>query len=242
MRAVATRASLTPSQITALFRLTDLLLESNRQYNLTAIRTRDAVLAKHVADALTLLPLLDRESPSKIIDVGTGAGFPGFVLAIARPDAEVTLLDCARKKTKFHDVVLAELPLPNVRSVWARAEEAGRDDLHRERYGFAVARSVAEMRVLSELCVPLVGVGGVFVAQKSVEREQREVRGAEKAIKLLGGTLESVEPAWEDGVLTDAAESEDADGRRKSLVIVRKVSPTPRAYPRPPGAPKKHPL
>lgn len=224
-------------QITTLLHLTDLLLEVNKQFNLTAIRTRDAVIQKHIIDGLSLLPFIDAENATRIIDVGTGAGFPGLVLAIARPHLQLTLLDSIRKKTRFHDLACEKLELTNVSSVWARAEEAGQDAMHREQYQVTVARSVAEMRVLSELCMPFVSIGGCLIAQKSVDASRAEIKAAKGAMRLVGGDLESVSTD-----LVDMGQETDQDGREKAVIIVRKKRGTPRRYPRLSGTPKKTPL
>ena len=224
--------------VSTLLRLTDLLLSESKRYNLTAIRTCDAVVLKHVVDGLSLLGALDAEAAGngaalRVMDVGSGAGFPGLVVAAARPRWEVTLLEAARKKTRFHEMAMRELGVRNVRSLWGRAEEVGRNRTHRERYDVATARAVAEMRVCCELCLPLVRVGGAFLAQKSVAKEMDEVRGARRAMEKLGGRLERV---------CDAGVGRDEDGRVRSVVVVRKTAGTGKAFPRLPGVPKKTPL
>lgn len=238
---IATQTGLLQTQIDTLFHLSHLLLNANRHYNLTAIRTYDKILLKHVIDALTLLPILDRERPRTIIDVGSGAGFPGIVIAIARPHWHVTLLDSARKKTRFHDLVRQELPVQNTESVWGRAEEVGQDANHREQYDCVVARSVAEMRMLSELCIPLVSLDGCFLAQKSVDNSRSEILRAKSAIKALGGRLDTISilDEWKD--LAQQLQ-DDSDDREKSIVVVRKVALTPAKYPRKPRILKKAPL
>ncbi|CDF41239.1 unnamed protein product [Chondrus crispus] len=232
LRRAADSQRLDVARLNSLVRLADLLLSESKRYNLTAIRTRDTVLLKHIVDALSLLQVLDAEAAAapgalRVVDVGTGAGFPGLVLAIARPQWDVTLLEAARKKTRFHDIVERELALRNVTSVWGRAEEVGQSKMHRGRYDAVVARSLAEMRVCCELCVPLAKVGGVFFAQKSVGAGAEEIAAAKEAIRRLGGKLE---------------DAEEIDRRKKCIVAVRKVKATPRAFPRLPGVPKKTPL
>lgn len=244
LQSVSESFGLTNAQVTNLSRLTDLVVTGNQSLNLTGIKTADQIIVKHIFDAFTLLPTLDTENPRRIIDVGSGAGFPGFVLAIVRPDIHVTLLECARKKTFFHEQVISDLSLENVDSVWARAEEAGQD-VHRERYCLAVARSVAPMTVLSELVLPLVRVGGVFIAQKSVEPEHSEINAAKPAIAKLGGSTQSITPVWaydSTGSTGQAMAEYQKDNRHNALVIVRKVHASPSCYPRLPGVPKKAPL
>lgn len=230
-------------QLGELLRLGDILLAENEMYNLTAIRRRGAVLIKHIVDALSLLAVMDKENPMTVIDVGCGAGFPGIVLAIARPSWQVMLLDSVRKKTRFHEIVRSELGLQNIQSLCARAEVAGQQSEHRERYNIAVSRSVGEMRELCELCLPLVSVGGCFFAQKSMSCCRSELRGAESAIRATGGRLESASRAWDDEYMRSIAESgEDPKVYSKVIVAVRKASRTPTKYPRRPGVPKRAPL
>lgn len=244
LRNAALSNNLAQNHIESFLQLSELLIEENAKYNLTAIRKPDDVIRKHIVDALTLLPALDRESPRSLIDVGTGAGFPGLVLAIARPDMQFTLLDSVRKKTAFHDLVIKELGLLNIQSVWARAEDAGQDPRHREQFCVVLARSVAKMRVLAELTLPLARVDGCVVAQKSVDRDQTEIKSAANSFKLCGGVLESVESGWPDEWKDIEGNNglKDAEGISKAIVVVRKTSPTRQKYPRKPGVPKKTPL
>lgn len=243
LRQSAQEQGLDVHRMDKLLHLADLLLSENKRYNLTAIRDRDAVLVKHIVDALSLLPVIDDEEPETIIDVGTGAGLPGIVLAIARPAWHVTLLDSVRKKTTFHDLVRSELMLDNIQSVWARAEDAGQNQQHREKYDVVIARSVAEMRVLCELCLPLLSVNGCFLAQKSVDASQSEILEAGKAMKTMGGRLESVLTAWPKEWNEHIAEDNpDTDGREKCIVSIRKDTKTPPKFPRSPGVPKKAPI
>lgn len=242
LQTVSESLGLTSAQISKLHRLTDLVITANQSMNLTAIKTTDEITAKHIFDAFTLLPTLDELKPRRVIDVGTGAGFPGFVLAIVRPDIHYTLLDSVRKKTTFLDQVISDLSLNNVDSVWARAEEAGQN-MHRERYCLAVARSVAPMNVLSELVLPLVRVGGTFVAQKMVDTEHSEIKSAKTAITQLGGRLQSVTPTSPHTFgKSDSFTDREGNVRQKALVIVDKVKASPRRYPRQPGTPKKTPI
>ena len=153
------------------------LLEKNKVMNLTGAATIDEVLTRHVADSLALLPAIERalgpdvsaaNAKIRVMDVGSGAGFPGIALAIARPAWEVTLLDTLQKRTSFLDAAAAECGATNVRTLWSRAEDAGKvGSDHREAYDVVTARAVAELRILAELCVPLVKVQGAFVAMKN---------------------------------------------------------------------------
>lgn len=199
---------------------------------------REGATLRHVEDSLALLPALDacaaaagpRPRGLSVIDVGSGAGLPGIILAIARPTWRITLLDSLKKRCTFNEAAAAAAGVPNVAVEWARAEDAGQDPLLREAHDVAVARAVAELRVLAELCLPLVAVGGHWVAAKGA-KPQEEVAAAGHAIKELGGTL-----LWVEEV-----DSEAPDGRR-CVVVVRKDRPTQGKYPRRAGTPKKQPL
>ncbi len=203
-----------------------------------ATKDRDEAYLRHVEDSLALLPALDacaaaagpRPGGLSLIDVGSGAGLPGIILAIARPTWRITLLDSLKKRCNFNEAAAAAAGVPNVSIEWARAEDAGQDPLLREAHDVAVARAVAELRVLAELCLPLVAVGGHWVAAKGA-KPQEEVAAAENAIKELGGKLVGVEEV----------DSEAPDGRR-CVVVVKKERPTKNKYPRRPGTPKKQPL
>lgn len=242
-RSAAATLNITSEQISKLGRFINLLLAANQKQNLTAIRRPGDIITKHILDAFTLLPTLDYEDPCRMIDIGSGAGLPGFVIAIARPGIHVTLLDSVRKKTMFHSQVIADLELTNVESVWARAEDAARNPDHRECYCLSVARSVARMSALAELCLPFVRVNGAFVAQKMVDACHSEVSDAKSAIAQLGGRLSSVTDAWPASFPQESlVKSVDGDYRTKALVIVRKERPTAGRYPRKPGIPVKSPL
>lgn len=246
LRSVAEKAIVSEEKLDRLEELGRIVLAANKTTNLTAVRTEDGLISRHLVDALGLLPLLDTMSLRTIVDLGSGAGFPGLVLAICRPWS-VTLVEASRKKSRFHNTAIQELSLPNVESVWGRAEELGHDPLFRESFDVCVARAVAQMPVLSELALPLVRVGGALVAQKSVEKSghRREIQSASNAISKLGGKLENVELAWTgDYVRThmpSEAESEDEELQR-AFVVIRKSSTTTARYPRLAGTPKKNPL
>lgn len=223
-----------------------IVLAGNKMTNLTAVRTENGLTARHLVDALGLLPLLDGENNRTIIDLGSGAGFPGLVLAICRPWS-VTLVEASRKKSRFHERAIQELSLRNVASVWGRAEDIGHDATYRESFDVCVARAVAHMPVLSELALPLVRVGGMLVAQKSVERSgsRKELESASNALSKLGGTLERVEISWTGDLVRShlPAEADDEDDElQKAFVVVRKSAATHRKYPRLAGTPKKSPL
>ncbi|MBW3622514.1 MAG: 16S rRNA (guanine(527)-N(7))-methyltransferase RsmG [Armatimonadetes bacterium] len=211
-------------------RYLDLLLEWNARMNLTAVRDPREAVIKHFLDSLTALPLLPEMPSPRVADVGTGAGFPGLVLKIFRPDLRLTLLDSLKKRLGFLEAVAADLNMDGVETLHARAEDAGRDSAFRERFDLAVARAVAEMRVLGELCLPLVRVNGTFLAMKG-PRGADEQESATDALRKLGGQFVETRPV----TLPFLEES-------RLLVVVRKERPTPSRYPRRPADIQKKPL
>lgn len=214
-------------RIPQLIEFSRLLLEKNQVMNLTAITEPREVATLHLLDSLALAAH-EELAGKKIIDVGTGAGFPGMPLAIALPGVDMTLLDSLNKRIDFLQEVCNALSLQDITCVHARAEEFAA--AHRESYDFAVSRAVAALPVLCELCLPLVKVGGAFLAMKS-SHSQEETDQAAKAISLLGGKLERV---------TDySIPTTDVTHR---LLTIRKVSPTPKKYPRRFAQIKKQPL
>ncbi|MBL8044886.1 MAG: 16S rRNA (guanine(527)-N(7))-methyltransferase RsmG [Anaerolineales bacterium] len=224
---------LTPAQVSAFQTLSDELRAWNEKVNLTAITQPNDIQIKHFLDSLTLLramPLLANTQPVRVMDVGTGAGFPGLPLKIICPHIQLTLLEATGKKTAFCQHMVETLKLKDVTVVNARAEEAGQRPEHRERYDWAVARAVAEMPVLAEYLLPLVKLGGHALAQKSKDA-RAETLNASGALKKLGGELEQIV----DVELPGIAET-------RYLVVLKKVAATPRAYPRRPGTPSKMPL
>ena len=214
-------------RIPQLIEFSRLLLEKNQVMNLTAITEPREVATLHLLDSLALAAH-EELAGKKIIDVGTGAGFPGMPLAISLPGVDMTLLDSLNKRIDFLQEVCNALSLQDITCVHARAEEFAA--AHRESYDFAVSRAVAALPVLCELCLPLVKVGGAFLAMKS-SHSQEETDQAAKAISLLGGKLERV---------TDySIPTTDITHR---LLTIRKVSPTPKKYPRRFAQIKKQPL
>jgi 16S rRNA (guanine527-N7)-methyltransferase len=220
----------------------------NRKFNLTAVTRYEEVQTKHFLDSLTCLlalpvpglaraeclpdvvPLSTEETPLLCIDVGTGAGFPGVPVKIMRPALQMTLLESSRKKVAFLEHLVQCLGLAGVELLWARAEEAGQDAHHRERYDVVLARAVAELVVLAEYCLPFCRKGGCLVAQKGAGIES-ELKEAEAAVRLLGGRLREVKALQLAGLKEP-----------RSLVLIEKVHQTPDKYPRRPGMPKKRPL
>lgn len=209
---------LSGEQIEKLNAYGNLLLEWNEKINLTAITEPEEVLYKHFYDCLLFLDAVKVQNGARVIDVGTGAGFPGVVLKTARPDINITLLDSLGKRITFLENVLSELSLSGA-AIHMRAEDGGRDAQLREKFDIACARAVANLNVLSEYCVPFVKVGGVFVAMKGGE-PQAEVEGGTGALKTLGCDLPQV-------ISKRLRENE-----KRSFIIAKKISQTPPKYPR----------
>lgn len=205
-----------------------LLVEWNKVMNLTGITEPDDIVVKHFADSLTFLTYVDVPEGASLIDVGTGAGFPGVPLMIARPDLKVTLLDSTKKRLNFLSEVSRETNL-EAEIVHARAEDAGKTAEYRESFDFATARAVTNLRDLSEYCLPFVKKGGYFVPMKSAKAEE-EIAGAKKAIHILGGQIEE----------KHSFELEDAGNR--TIIKIKKISQTPTKYPRPSAKMAKFPL
>lgn len=212
-----------------------LLVEWNEKMNLTAITQPEDIVLKHFADSLTPLPLLPQGTGISLIDVGTGAGFPGIPLAILRPDIKLTLLDSLNKRLVFLQEVCEKVGLSAV-TVHARAEEGGRRPLLREQFDVATARAVAALPVLTEYCLPFVKVGGRFIAMKGPESDQ-ERESAKRAIGLLGG-----KPPVTHSLLLPAYPKEGVEQLERRLYVVEKSRPTPPAYPRPSAKIAKAPL
>ena len=206
-----------------------LLLEKNQVMNLTAIREEDKVARLHMLDCAALLGCAEFEG-KKLIDVGTGAGFPGLPLKILVPSLEVTLLDSLNKRVDWLGEVSAQLGLTGIRAIHARAEEQAQVKGFRDSFDFATARAVADLRLLCELCLPYVKVGGCFLAMKSVE-SGAELEGAAHCIKLLGGRVE--------GEYDYTIPGTDITHR---VVTIRKVAPTLKGYPRRWAKIQKEPL
>lgn len=234
--------TLSQRQLEQFFKYYEMLVETNKVMNLTAITEEGDVVAKHFCDSLCLVKayheLLDRESEGEakdmktvsVIDVGTGAGFPGIPLKIAFPQIKLTLLDSLNKRVKFLEQVCRELELENVQCIHGRAEDAGRMKEHREQYDLAVSRAVANLASLSEYCIPFVKKGGFFIPYKSGEIEE-ELNQGKKAAAILGGEINEV-------VRFSLPEGDGA----RSLIRIRKVKPVSSRYPRKAGMPGKEPL
>ena len=205
----------------------NLLLEWNEKINLTAIKDENEIFVKHFEDSLTILNAVDIKPNSTLIDVGTGAGFPGMVLKIARPDLNVTLLDGHKKRFLFLEDLQSKLNL-NCENLHLRAEEAAKKEHLRESFNIATARAVAKLNVLSELCLPFVKKGGFFIAMKGPDLEELETSA--NALKILGGKIEQIKSV------------KLSNGDERNLVIIKKISQTPAKYPRVSAKISKQPL
>lgn len=223
--------TLSDQQLHTLAAYLDHLLETNRTMNLTAVREPEAAWRKLIIDSLTALPgLSDLPADARVIEVGSGGGLPGVPLAVARPDVNFTLLEATGKKARFLEGCVTKLELSNVSIVTARAEDAGQDAAHRQAYDLAVCRALGPMRVLLELTLPFVRVGGALLAMKGPTVEA-ELTDAGDALAALGGGEVHVFDAYPAAADINTV-----------IVHVTKANPTPRKYPRKPGVPKQSPL
>lgn len=216
------KITLTENQYEQFQKYFELLAEWNKKMNLTAITDESGVALKHFADSLSLLNFVDIPQNSSLADVGTGAGFPGVVLKIARPDIKLTLIDSLNKRLVFLGEVCAQLGI-EAELIHSRAEDGARDEKLRESFDFAVSRAVARMNVLSEYCLPYVKVGGAFCAMKGAQANE-EIKESLNAINTLGGKLEKK-------YFFELPEN----GGERAIAVVRKVKNTPQKYPRQSG-------
>lgn len=224
--------SVTAEQLEQLEQYYELLIQKNKVMNLTAITELEEVAVKHFADSLSLVKAVPNlgELPVKIIDVGTGAGFPGIPLKIIFPKLDITLLDSLNKRVKFLNEVIGTLKLQGITAVHGRAEDYGRDKKYRENFDFCVSRAVANLAVLSEYCVPFVKIEGYFIPYKSGQIDE-ELKQAEKAVKTFGGKIEKKTAFTLPG--TDM---------ERSLISIKKEKATSMKYPRKAGMPSKEPI
>ena len=209
----------------------DMVIEKNKVMNLTAITDPEEFALKHFADSLSLLTVSDLITEgASVIDVGTGAGFPSVPIKIARPDIKLTLLDSLAKRIRFLDEVIEKVKLDAVTTIHSRAEEGSRNPQLRDSFDIALSRAVANLSTLTEYCLPYVKVGGYFISYKSDEVDE-ELASSRHAISVLGGKLED----------TISLTLADSDINRR-FIIIKKIKPTPKAYPRKPGTAKREPL
>lgn len=208
----------------------EMLVETNKVMNLTAITKIDDVMVKHFLDSLLITSVTNLNSYESLIDIGTGAGFPGIPLKIMFPHLKVTLLDSLKKRLNFLDDVICKLKIDNIETIHGRAEDFGKDANFREKYDLCVSRAVANLSSLSEFCIPFVKSEGKFISYKS-EISDLEVKKAEKAITILGGRqIDKVEKKLPCSEIT------------RSFITINKEGETPNKYPRKPGIPMKNPI
>lgn len=218
---------LTDKQIIQFFKYKELLIETNKNINLTAITEDDEVLLKHFIDSLTINKYID--NGKSLIDVGTGAGFPGVPIKIVRNDVKITLLDSLNKRLKFLNTVIQELNLDNIKTIHGRAEDVARDKMYRNQFDYVTARAVANLTTLSELCIPFLKKDGIFICMKASIGE--ELENAKKAIDILGAKIVSV-----NHITLPKSDIE------RNIILIKKVKDTPDRFPRKAGIPLKEPI
>lgn len=208
----------------------ELLIEWNRVMNLTGITEYEEVNLKHFTDSLTIVRINDMKNVSTLIDIGTGAGFPGIPIKIAFPHIKVVLLDSLNKRIKFLNEVVEKLNLDNVETLHGRAEDYAKKAEYREQFDMCVSRAVANLSTLGEYCIPFVKKGGCFVSYKSADSDE-EIYQSEKAISILGGKISKIDKFMLPG-----------SDMGRALVVIEKDKNTPQKYPRKAGVPSKEPL
>lgn len=222
--------TLSEKQIEQFIQYYEMLVEWNQVMNLTAITDYDDVMKKHFVDSISLIKAFDVNQSATVIDVGTGAGFPGLALKIAYPNLQVTLLDSLNKRIHFLDAVIEKLGLTGVETVHGRAEDFAKPDKLREKFDLCVSRAVANLSTLSEYCLPFVKQGGLFISYKS-EKISEEMAAAKNAIFILGGkVVNQVEFTLPDSDIY------------RNLFVIKKERVTPKKYPRKAGLPSKEPI
>ena len=220
--------TLSEIQLKQFYNYMNLLIEWNKKINLTAITEPDEIILKHFVDSLTISKYIS--DGTKVVDVGTGAGFPGIPLKIVRQDVDITLLDSLQKRINFLDEVINELNLEKITTVHSRVEDFGKNKKYREEFDIATSRAVANLATLSEYLLPLVKVGGKVISMKG-SLIQEELENSKNAIKILGGQIEKV----------DEFDLPNSDISR-NIVLIDKIKNTPNRYPRKAGEPSKKPL
>lgn len=221
---------LSENQIQQFLTYYEMLVERNQFVNLTAITEYEDVMKKHFVDSISLIQAYDVKSPVSVIDIGTGAGFPGLALKIAYPELKMTLLDSLNKRIQFLNDVINELHLEGIETIHGRAEDFAKPGMLREKFDLCVSRAVANLSTLSEYCLPFVKEEGYFISYKS-EKVTEEIEAAGKAISILGGKVEK----QVEFILPDS-------DIYRNLLIIKKITSTPKKYPRKAGLPSKEPL
>ncbi len=219
-------ADLNDEQIEKFKKYFELLIEWNAKINLTSITEENEVITKHFADSLSIQKYI--KDNSKVIDVGTGAGFPGIPLKISNSSLEITLLDSLNKRINFLNTIIQELHIEKIKTIHGRAEDFGHNLNYREKFDYAVCRAVAKLNVLAEYMLPYLKIGGTFICMKGPNVED-EIETAQKALKILGGKIEKIE-------------SFELEGNQRNIIIIKKEKNTPKNFPRKSGIPSKQPI
>ncbi|WP_418791239.1 16S rRNA (guanine(527)-N(7))-methyltransferase RsmG [Phosphitispora sp. TUW77] len=228
--------TLAKKEVEIYLRYLEILLEWNKKFNLTAIVNPEEVVKKHFLDSMVSLPFIIQKRPNTLIDVGTGAGFPGVPLKIAFQKTNylnktsVVLLDSLKKRVHFLEHLIEELKLENIKTIHGRAEDCGQHPEYREMFDIVVSRAVSSVAVLSEFCLPFIRVNGIFIAYKGPNAID-ELKEGKKAISILGGRIAEVKDVKVPGL-----------DQGRTIIIIEKAFPTPEKYPRKAGIPEKRPL